>query len=155
MKLTKYFAVLLIVAGGFFAGCNPDPEPEPTPEEIRTDLLAGTSSKGWVLTSSTLDGDDRSTDWADFELTITTSKGYSTTTSFDDNVWPSAGTWDYQGTEGSGLDVMIRSDGIRMNIDNITESNLTLSFDYLLSKPQKSGRAESIEGNWIFKMVAK
>ena len=155
MKSTKYFAVLLIVAGGFFAGCKKDDPVVPTDEEVRTELLAGTSSKGWALTSATLDGDDRLTDWENFELTITTSKGYSTTTSFDDNVWPSAGTWDYQGTTGSGLDVMVRSDGISMNIVNVSESNLTLSFDYLLSKPQKSGRVESIEGNWIFKMVAK
>jgi len=158
MKSTKYFAVLIIVAGSFFAGCKKDDPVVPTEEEIQTELLAGASSKDWKLASGTavsLDGDDRSTDWSAFELTVTTSKGYSTASSFDDNVWPAAGVWDYQGTSGSGLAVMVRSDGISMNIDNISESNLTLSFDYLLAKPQKNGKVVSIEGNWIFKMVAK
>ena len=157
MKYNKYIAVLVIVAGGFIAGCDKDTIDPPTPEALKTELLAGESSKTWGLASGsavTLDGDDRSGDWAGFELTLTASKGYSTSTSFDDNVWPSAGTWDYQGTTGSGLDVIVRSDGIRVNIDNASASGFTMSFDYILSKPLKNGRVESIEGNWIFKMVA-
>ena len=157
MKSNKYIAVLMIVAVSFIAGCNNDTVDPPTAEALKTALLAGESSKTWGLASGSavsLDGDDRSDDWASFELTFTTSKGYSTSNSFDDNVWPSVGTWDFQGTTGSGLDVIIRSDGINVNIDNITESSATLSFDYILSKPLKNGRIESIEGNWIFQLTA-
>jgi len=41
-----------------------------------------------------------------------------------------------------------------VHIDNITETSLDLSFTYVLSQPNKEGRVESIDGEWVFKMTA-
>ncbi len=149
MNITRFLPFLLIFGIIAISGCKKDPEPEPSEEDQRLEALADT----WKLGSGTvtLDGNDRTADWAGFEITFTTAKGYSTTASFDDNVWPSAGTWNFQGISGSGLDVIIRNDGIAVNISTPT-TTLTLSFDYLITRPLKNGRVESIEGNWIFSL---
>jgi len=150
MKLTKILTIALILGIFVLVGCKKTPTPQPTEEELRLDEIVGT----WQLGSGTvsLDGDDRTADWAGFVVTFTDSKGYSTTNSFDENVWPPAGTWNFQGTTGTALDVLVRSDGISVNITSISATSLTLTFDYLLSAPLKNGRVESIEGNWIFSL---
>lgn len=151
MRFTKLIPALLILGFFVITGCGPDPEPEPTEEELQLEKLVGT----WKLGSGsvTLNGDDRATDWAGFEVIFTDSKGYSTNEfSFDENVWPSVGTWAFQDTTGSGLNVLERSDGIILNINSISATSLTLNFNYVISRIYKNGRVESIEGNWIFSL---
>jgi len=150
MKLFKIFAIVLVLGAFVLTGCNKPPVVEPTEEELRLAEIVGT----WQLGSGTvsLDGDDRSADWAGFVVTFTDSKGFSSTNSFDENVWPPAGTWNFQGTTGTALDILVRSDGINVNITSISATSLTLTFDYMLSAPLKNGRVESIEGNWIFSL---
>jgi hypothetical protein len=150
MKFYRLLSLAALMSMIVLLGCKKDTIDPLTPEEEQLALLTGT----WKLGSGTvtLDGDDRTSDWAGFEVTFTDSKGYSTIASFDDNVWPPAGTWDFQGTTGSGLNVLVRSDGINMNISSISASSLTLNFDYLITRVNKNGRVESIEGNWIFSM---
>ena len=149
MKIVRILSILLIMAV-VVAGCNKKEEPQPTPEELQLDKLAGT----WTLGSGavTLDGQDRSADWAGFTVTFTTGKSYSTSNSFDENVWPTGGTWDFQGTSGAGLENIVRSDGITIALSNFSESAATLTFDYLISRPLKNGKVESIEGTWVFQM---
>ncbi len=159
MKSLNLLTFILLFGGlAFITACGGDPPPEPTAEEKRLEELAGTSSTTWALatgTAVTLDGADRTDDWQNFELTFTVSKSYSTTSSFEESVWPAAGTWDFSGTEGAGLDIIIRSDQQNINIDNISTSNLTLSFDKVLAKANQNERVTSIEGNWVFKFVKK
>lgn len=149
MKISKILSYAVLISIIVLLGCKKDEVIPPTEEEKQLDLLVGTWSLG--NGTVTLDGDDRAADWAGFEVTFTDSKGYSTISSFDDNVWPPVGTWDFQGTTGSGLNVLVRSDGIPMNI-NLSASSLTLNFDYLITRINKNGRVESIEGNWIFSL---
>jgi len=130
-------------------GCNDDEPPGPTPLEERLEELSAT----WTTSTASLDGVDRTADWTGFTLTANGNLTYSTTNSADNNVWPSSGSFEFQGTEGTGLDFLNRSDGIVVHIDNITASNLDLSFTYVLAQPNKEGRIESIEGNWVFKMT--
>ena len=150
MKYLKSLAIIGFLAGFVFTmGCKKDDDSGPTPEELRLEELAHT----WTISSATLDGDDRTANWANFTLTATTSKTYSTTGSSDDNVWPSSGTWEFAGTEGAGLDVLNRSDGVTINIDNISDTNLDLSFTYVLASANKDARVQSIEGDWVFRLT--
>ena len=149
MKYIKYLTVVTFLAGfTFIMGCGED-DKGPTAEELRLEAIAFT----WNISTVTLDGADRLADWTNFSLTATASKGYSTSSSGDENVWPASGTWDFAGTTGAGLDVINRSDGVTVNIDNITDTNLDLSFTYALAVPNKEGRVVSIEGDWVFKMT--
>ncbi len=151
MKISKILSYAILMSIIVLLGCKKDEVTPPTEEEKQLDLLVGTWSLG--NGTVTLDGDDRAADWAGFEVTFTDSKGYSTMNSFDDNVWPPAGTWSFQdATTDSGLNVLVRSDGINMNISSISTSSLTLNFDYLITRINKNGRVESIEGNWIFSL---
>ena len=150
MKYLKSIAIIAFLAGfAFMIGCKKDDGPSQTEEEIQLGKLAFT----WTVASATLDADDRTADWTGMTLTATTSKTYSTSGSNDDNVWPASGTWEFAGTSGAGLNVLNRSDGLTVNIDNITETALDLSFTYVLAKANKEARVSSIEGNWVFKFT--
>jgi hypothetical protein len=150
MKYLKSIAIIAFLAGfAFMMGCKKDDGPNQTEEEIQLEKLAFT----WTVTSATLDGNDRTADWTGMTLTATTSKTYSTSGSNDDNVWPSSGTWDFAGNTGAGLEVLNRSDGVTINIDNLTETALDLSFTYVLAEANKEARVNSIEGNWVFKFT--
>lgn len=159
MKSFNLITFILMIGGLIFiTACGGDDPVEPTPDELRLEELAGTSNITWALatgTAVTLEGNDRTDDWQNFELTLTTSKSYNTTSSFEESVWPSAGTWDFTGTEGAGLLIIIRSDQQQINIDNISTSNLTLSFNKVLSRTNQNERVNSIEGEWVFKFVKK
>jgi len=133
-------------------GCGDDGGGGLTEEEKRLEDLTGT----WSVAnngSTSLDTDDRTADWANFSLTVNGTKTYSTTGSNDENVWPSTGSFDFAGTDGAGLDVINRSDGVTITIDVISPTNLDLSFTYVLAKPNKEGRVQSIEGDWEFKLT--
>lgn len=130
-------------------GCKNDDDNGPTPEELQIEKLTAT----WVMSSVSLDGADRTADWTSFALTATGTLTYSTTNSGDDNVWPTSGTWSFAGTEGAGLNVLNRSDGVTVNIDAITDTSLDLSFTFALASPNMESRVASIEGDWIFKMT--
>lgn len=149
MKIGRFLSFLL-VAAVVLSSCKKDPEPQPTEEEKQTALLEGT----WTVGSNTvtLDGDDRTSDWSGFTLTISGAGNFNTTGSFDENVWPAGGTWAFQGTSGAGLQTIIRGDGIPMSITSLNETSLTLSFDYTITTINPQGRVESIEGTWVFAM---
>ena len=150
MKYLKSLAIIGFLAGfAFIVGCKKDDGPDQTEEDIRLGELAHT----WNISSVSLDGDDRTANWANFTLTATTSKTYSTTGSNDENVWPASGTWEFAGTTGAGLDVLNRSDGVTVNIDNITDTNLDLSFTFVLASANKDARVSSIEGDWVFRLT--
>jgi len=159
MKSFNLITIVLMIGGlAFITACGGDDPVEPTAAEIALEELAGTSSFTWALatgTAVTLDSDDRTDEWQNFELTFTISKSYNTTNSSEESVWPSAGTWDFVGIDGAGLGVLIRSDQQQINIDNISTSNLTLSFDKVLASAHQNERVASIEGNWVFKFVKK
>ena len=160
MKSLKLISIVLLTGSFLFlSSCGDDPPPTPTEAELRLEALAGSGSLTWGLasgTSVTLNSDDRTLDWENFEITITTSKSYSTSASFEESVWPVTGTWDFKDSNTTaGLSVIVRSDQQEINIDNITGSNLTLSLDKVLAKVHKNAKIASIEGNWVFKLVKK
>jgi len=160
MKSLKLISIILLMGSILFmSACNKDEVITKTEAELRLEALAGSGSLTWGLASGTavtLDGDDRTSDWTGFELTFTTSKSYSTSASSEESVWPVTGTWDFEDpSTTAGLNVLVRSDQQKVRIDNISESNLTLSFDKLLAKVNKNAKIASIEGNWVFKLVKK
>ena len=152
MKIMRYLKYLLIISFlsgiSLMIGCKND-EPGETEEEIQIKKLTAT----WEASSVTLDGADRTADWATFRLTATGTLTYSTANTGDDNVWPASGTWSFAGTTGSGLNVLNRSDGVTVNITSLTDTNLDLSITFALAAPNKEGRVASIEGDWVFKMT--
>lgn len=60
MKLLRVWILMMVVALGL-AQCNVTSngdDPAPDPNISKTELLAGKSSKSWILTSSKIDGDE-------------------------------------------------------------------------------------------------
>jgi len=160
MKSLKLVLIVLLMGSILFlSACDKDEVTPPTDAELRLEALAGEGSLTWGLASGTavtLDNDDRTLDWENFEITITTSKSYSTSASSEESVWPVTGTWDFKDSNTTaGLSVIVRSDQQEINIDNITESNLTLSLNKVLAKVHKNAKIASIEGDWVFKLVKK
>ena len=150
MRYLKYLLIISFLAGfSLMIGCKNDGNDGPSEEEIQIGKLTAT----WAASSVTLDGADRTADWATFTLTATGTLTYSTTNSGDGNVWPSSGAWSFSGTTGAGLEVLNRNDGVTVNIDNLTDTNLDLSFTFALAAPNKEGRLASVEGDWVFKMT--
>jgi len=150
MKYLRFLVITGFLAGfSLMIGCGGDDTPDITPEQEQIEKLTAT----WAISNVTLDGADRSADWTGFTLTATGTLTYSTTNSGDDNVWPTSGTWSFAGTEGAGLNVLNRSDGVTVNIDAITETSLDLSFTFALASPNKESRVASIEGDWVFELT--
>jgi len=78
----------------------------------------------------TLDGNDRSADWAGFTLTLG-DKSYTTSSSSAPEVWPASGTWEFgkNADNSVNVNVLVRDDGVEIQ-NSVTESSLTLQFTY-------------------------
>ncbi|MEN8248059.1 MAG: hypothetical protein ABFS32_03950 [Bacteroidota bacterium] len=144
MKIRYALIALTLVAGLLINGCKPEPDPGPSEEEQQIEKL----SKTWVPASTasaiTIAGNDVSSDWSTFTLTLG-DKTYSSTSANSAEVWPSSGTWDFLSAEELG--VMVRDNTTNITI-TVTDSSLLMEFDY-----STGGRVNGIEGTWRFNMV--
>ena len=143
-KYTFLVSLFALAALLTFSNCNNNKGTEKTEAEKQLDLLAGT----WNISTATLDGTDVLTDYSGMTLTLTTSKGYSTSGGDFAPVWPSSGTFDFNSSGGTeDLNTLVRDDNVEMSISNISESNLSLSFDYAVSPPC---RTKGVCGGYTF-----
>ncbi len=149
MKSKALLFTLLLGGMVYFTSCKKPTDPPKSDEQIRTEELSGT----WVLQSGanavTLDGNDRSADWAGFTLTLG-DKSYTTSSSASPEVWPASGTWEFgkNADNSVNVNVLVRNDGIEIQ-NAVTETSLTLQFTYTAP----GGRLTGLEGDWVFKMV--
>ena len=157
MKNSRLFAFLFLAFIVFVTGCKNDPVTPPDPSEERTALLA----KAWKVDTAnppsvTLDGADISGDFQTFVLTLTTSFTYSTSggsPTFD--IWQPSGSWGYatNADGSSNLNSLILDGLLQVDIDNLSETALQLSFDFTLAKAAHGGRFTGVEGRYIFKFI--
>ena len=139
-RLTYLIAFFALGALLTFASCGEDEKPK-SAEETQLEKLAG----AWNVSDVTLDGTVTS-DFDDMVLTLTSSKGYSTSGGDFDPVWASSGTFDFKAnTDGQTI---IRDDAVEIVISNLSGTNMTMSFEY-----QDAGigcRSKGICGNYVF-----
>ena len=131
--LSYIFTFSVIAALMLCASCkksNSDPQP---------DLL---TKKTWTVTTVAVDGVDKTSLFANMTLTFVDKKF---TTTNGGGAWPASGTWAYA---TNSTTMIVRNDGLQINMDELTETKLTLSFDW--AKTTFGGRTHSAGGKNVF-----
>ena len=145
MKTKSIFILSFLAFGLIFSSCKKDSPTPKTDEEIQLEKLSGTWVVSAAANSVTIAGNDVSSEWAAFELTISegsfTSSGAGST-----DVWPTSSTW----TFGSEVSILQRNDGTDITV-SVDETSLLMTFNYTVP----GGRLDGIEGNWVFNMEPK
>lgn len=151
MKSIKYLLSLSLLVYVFtIVSCGEKTPKGPTAEEAKVTELSKSWSVGTGANSVTFDGVDRTDDYTDFSLTITSQKSYTATGGFSP-IWPASGTWDFGGTADTpDLNTILRSDNVQISIASISENALQLSFTYTTP----GSRVKSTDGDWIFTFTA-
>jgi hypothetical protein len=113
---------------------------DPESEEQRTrKLLTGGT---WKINSVTVGGVNKNDLFAD--LTITFSGSEYTATN-GEPVWPQTGTWNFT----DNAKTITRNDDVRVSLDNVTETELTLSLTWTKTT-LAGGRIHSVAGEHVF-----
>jgi len=146
MKQLRYllgFAALIVLFT--FSNCGEDNPPQPTDAELRVEALTGT----WEVTTVTLDGTDVTTDYDGMTLTFSSSKGYSVSGGDFSPIWQSSGTYDFKTAADGSEDIstLVRDDAVEMTVGNVSDANLSLSFDFAVSPPC---RTKGVCGGYSF-----
>ncbi len=138
------------------ASCKSDDDPGvPAADQLGTKFTSA-----WNATSVDFDGQDRSADYADFQLTI----GYTAGTNAGtyritggpqgSGIVPFAGqgTWSFQSEitdpNPSSFNI-VRNDDLVITISSLTDTNLQLSFVFD-DGTHSSSRTEAVDGTWTF-----
>lgn len=156
MKIRNTLVALILIVGLLVVGCKKPPPPGPTAEEQQVEKLSQT----WEIASPapanaiTIEGNDVTSDWTGFTLTISDpgndsgTYNFSSTNAFSAEVWPSSGTWQFP--SDTELNTLIRNDNVDITI-SVTDETLLMQFEYSTT----GGRLNGIDGTWVFNMVAQ
>ncbi len=124
------------------AGCGGD-STAPSATEITTNQLKANT---WRISSVMVDGVDKTSMYANMTLTFT-SNSFSTTNG--SVVWPASGTWDFV---DSTAKTITRNDGLKITINEITNTSLKLSLTWSTTT-LGGGRAASVAGDHDFSFI--
>lgn len=150
MKAFKILTLIGLVALLLtYSNCKDDP----APAEPLTDVQLGKLAKPWKINTVTLDGVDKITDYTNFTLTLSgtkgnTSFGYSTTNRPSLSPWKASGSWEF-GTAPETQ--MIRDKG---TVDElamtyaVTETTLSITFTF--NGDGYPARTGVVKGVWVF-----
>ena len=153
----KYIlSTLLITSLLAFVGCGGDDDGPNAREEFIKDL-----AQTWFIdpldnsVSVQLDGQDVTSLFADFEITINNDLAYATNSNIlaiESFPWPQSGSF----VLSNELDQLMRDDGlvIAMSISE-DDTYLTLGFMYSAEFDNAGGRQEAVLGSWVFTMRKK
>ncbi|WP_373493346.1 hypothetical protein [Aquiflexum sp.] len=133
---------LLIIFPLLFSSCGEDPSDPPQTQQEITRLIMVNSP--WKMTKVTVDGFDQTNVYRDLVLTFLNTQYTSVN---GKGVWPETGFWSFDNTEATAF---LRSDGLRVEIQNITETSLRLSLDWDETTYITTGRTLSLEGQHVF-----
>lgn len=132
-----------------YSGCKKNP-PAPVPvTDQQLDLL---TKSPWNATGVTLDGVDKMSDYANFVLTMTGTKGnpqftFSTAGRPTLSPWPLNGNFTFD--SNSPATKLSRNDTPPVAVDyTATASTLTMNFDF--NGNGYTARIGSVKGHWIF-----
>jgi hypothetical protein len=133
---------LLLVFPLIFSSCGEDPvDPPQTQQEITRLILVNSP---WKMQKATVDGFDQTNVYRDLVLTFLNTQYTSVN---GKGVWPASGFWSFDNIDATAF---IRSDGVRVEILEINNSSLRLSFDWDETTYITTGRTSSLEGKHIF-----
>lgn len=150
VKTVRILSLVALVLGLVtFSNCGDDPPPPPPVADVQFDKLA----KTWKITSVTLDGVDKTTDYTNFQLILKGTKGsppfqYETTARPSLSPWKASGAWEF----GTAPETeMIRDKGTADELPltyTVTESTLTISFTF--NGTGYTARTGVVKGNWVY-----
>lgn len=137
-KIYTAIVLLLAVLLLTLAGC--DKGNDPTAEEAALKKL---KSKTWQLKSVTVDGVDRSQDYAGMSIIFS---DHAITAVKGGVVWRSQDTWQFTNAQATAF---IRGDGVTAELITLTSASLVvrLSWNETTYGP---GRVRSVAGEYIF-----
>lgn len=139
-----FFSCIIFVSCGGDDGGGKDPDPA---VEQANKLIGD-----WTVTASGAKLDGTAADgWDGFALTFSgdeTGGNYSTSGAASEEVWPSSGTWEF---DGDDIGTVLRSDGVEIDVQ-VSETSLTLSFTIASGS---GARASGIDGDWTFSFDAQ
>ena len=155
MKLiTRFLSLSVLVAAAIlYAGCDGGGEDTKSEQQLQLEGLVGT----WTLTSATLDGDARTTDFTNMKLSLSGSfvdpstdlYTYSITgTTPTPSPLPRSGKWKF----GSNVKTqLIRDPGTEDFPISYTlaGTTLTLTFDCATCDYPGGSRVSSVNGEWV------
>lgn len=146
--ITTTLSVIVLLVVTIISGCSKDDGESSSLLDEQLVLLEN-GGKSWILTGGSVikDDFDVSDQFAGLKLTIT-GFDYMTVNSLS-GVWASQGTWTFKDNQLTALE---RNDGVILRIDNISASQLVLSF----TDPNGTGgRYSSIPGGYIFTLMSE
>ena len=121
-------------------GCGVHPDPEISEGERVAALL---ESGQWKVQSVKIDNMDETSSFTGLALQFNGSAFQATNGNI---VWPASGTWTFTSDAANGF---TRNDGVTVSIDQVTESNLGLTFTWSTSTFEP-GRISSVAGEHKF-----
>jgi hypothetical protein len=142
--------MIFSLTGLILSGCSKDEDAKPSAEAKQLTQLSGT----WVVSSVTVDGENKTSDYASFELTLS---GSANATAYAYGIngrpllspWPAGGTWVF----GSDITTAIirdpgTDDQIQMNY-MVTETQLTVEFMFS-GTGYNAAKVSSAAGSWVY-----
>ncbi|GAB5526043.1 MAG: hypothetical protein Roseis2KO_39150 [Roseivirga sp.] len=135
-----FYALSALIFCLTLSSCKSD-DSNPEEEKLR-ELTAS-----WRVDSVINDGQDVSSQYAGFTLTVEGTKTYSTVNG--GNPWPAQGTFDFV---NNNLDLIRRDDGVDVSIANLTATELSLTFNISTVRGTANG-TEGITGAFTFNLT--
>lgn len=143
-KRQPYFLILyalsIVVLSHILVSCKKD---DPNPEEEKLKELAAS----WRVDSVINDGQDVTSQYTGFVLSVEGTKTYSTVNG--GNPWPAQGTFDFV---NGNLDQIRRDDAVNVTITNLTPTQLSLTFNITTVRGTANG-TEGITGAFAFNLT--
>jgi hypothetical protein len=138
--IARIATLIVLVAVAGFSACD---NPEKTPEEKFMEQLSG----NWTATEVTLDEVVIETAFDGFSISISADKKF-TTHNGNDPIWPPSGSFTLTATNAIPEFDLIRNDGVEIEVEDLDDENLLISFHY----ESTGGRASAVTGDYRFKL---
>lgn len=135
-----FYALSIIFLSPLIFSCKKN---DPNPEEEKLKELAAS----WTLETVVNDGQDVTSQYTGFILSVEGTKTYSTING--GNPWPAQGTFDFV---NQNFDLFRRDDGINVTIANLTPTDLSLTFNITTVRGTANG-SEGITGAFTFNLT--
>ncbi len=144
-KSLRWLSVMVWLALLALPSCKED---EPTEEEIFLSKI-GTS---WQLSAEGVVLDDVPVNnvFNGFTISLTTQSSF-TTNNGNAPIWPASGTFTLKKVSTTTGFNLLRSDGVEVFVDQLTEQRLVLRFQYV----GQGGRTGSVSGEYVFDLEVK